>query len=499
MAVPALQMSGISKSFNGIKVLQDVGFELLRGEVHALMGGNGAGKSTLMKILTGVYEMDAGQIRIDGNEVKIQTPADAEKHGISMIFQEFSLVPTLTVAQNIFLGREPKTKAGFIDDKQCTELTRRLLEDLEVDMKPSDLVADLGVGFWQMTEIAKALSKETKILIMDEPTSSLTKRESEILFSLIERLKSRGISIIYISHRMEEIYRVCDRITILGDGRHLVTDDTSRLDMDSVIGHIAGKNLDKFEWKERPVSGNGEAILQVSGLKTDNRLNGVTFELKQGEILGFAGLMGSGRTETLRALFGIDAWTDGEVRIHGKPVRMKSPKDAIRCGLALVPEDRREQGLVLEHEVKDNIMLPSISKIAGPLGFVNDRKGNRNSEEWVRKLSIKTDSIHKTTRLLSGGNQQKIVFAKWLANAPEIIMLDEPTIGIDIRAKTEIIDMIRDLATEGKSILVVSSELTELLAVCDRILVFHDGRVVNQYNRKDIQSEEELQHAIQYF
>ncbi len=499
MAVPALKMSGISKSFNGIQVLHEVGFELLKGEVHALMGGNGAGKSTLMKILTGVYEKDAGRIEIDGKEAKIQSPVDAERQGISMIFQEFSLIPTLTVAQNIFLGREPKTRAGFIDDKKCTEMTRRLLEELEVDLKPDDLVADLGVGFWQMTEIAKALSKETKILIMDEPTSSLTKRESEILFSFIGRLKSRGISIIYISHRMEEIFKICDRITILGDGRHLVTAEASRLDMDSVIGYIAGKNLERFEWKKRPLAGNGKAILQAKGLKTESRLNGVSFELMQGEILGFAGLMGSGRTETLRALFGLDPLAGGEILIRGQPVRIESPKDAIACGLALVPEDRRVQGLVLDHEVKDNIMLPSLSKIAGAFGLVNDRKGNRVSEEWVRKLSIKTDSIHQTTRLLSGGNQQKIVFAKWLANSPDIVMLDEPTIGIDIRSKIEIMDMIRQLADEGKSILLVSSELTELLAVCDRILVFHDGRAVNQYNRKDIRTEEELQHAIQYF
>lgn len=497
MERPILEMSQISKSFNGIQVLHQVHFELKKGEVHALMGGNGAGKSTLMKILTGVYELDAGQIHIDGSEVQIKTTSDAEKHGVSMIFQEFSLIPTLTVAQNIFLGREPKTKLGFIDDQKCLQMTKQLLDELNVDIKPNAIVADLGVGYWQMTEIAKALSKETKILIMDEPTSSLTKRETEVLFEFIERLKQKGISIIYISHRMDEIFQICDRITIMGDGRHVITEETSRLDMDSVIGHIAGKNLEKFEWKERKNATSETVVLQVKNLKTNNRVNGVDFELKHGEVLGIAGLMGSGRTETMRALFGIDPVTGGEIYINGKKAVIQSPTDAIRNGLALVPEDRRVQGLILDHQVKDNILLPSLSKITNFL--VNDKKGNQISEEWVEKLSIKTDSIHKISRLLSGGNQQKIVFAKWLANSPDIIMLDEPTIGIDIRAKIEIIDMVRKLADEGKSILLVSSEMTELLAVSDRILVFHEGKVVKQFMREEITSEEDLQHAIQGF
>lgn len=497
METPFLEMRDISKSFNGIKVLDNVHFELKKGEVHALMGGNGAGKSTLMKILTGVYQLDAGQIQIDGSEVQIKTPTDSEKHGVSMIFQEFSLVPTLTVAQNIFLNREPKTALGFIDDRKCVQLTKQLLEELNVDIKPNDIVADLGVGYWQMTEIAKALSKETKILIMDEPTSSLTKRETEVLFEFIGRLKQKGISIIYISHRMDEIFQICDRITIMGDGRHIITEETSKLDMDSVIQHIAGKNLEKFEWRERKGTSSETVILKVENLQTNNRVNGISFELKHGEVLGIAGLMGSGRTETMRALFGIDPVTGGDIYINGHKTVIRSPKDAIENGLALVPEDRRVQGLILDHEVKDNILLPSLSKITNVL--VNDKKGNEIAEGWVKKLNIKTDSIYKTSRLLSGGNQQKIVFAKWLANSPDIIMLDEPTIGIDIRAKVEIIDMVRDLADEGKSILLISSEMPELLAVSDRILVFHDGKVVKEYRREDIKSEEDLQHAIQGF
>jgi ribose transport system ATP-binding protein len=497
MGAPILEMKGISKSFNGNKVLQDTHFELRRGEVHALMGSNGAGKSTLMKILTGVYELDAGNIRLNGNVVQIKKPNDAEKQGISMIFQEFSLVPELTVAQNVFLGREPRNALGFIDDKKSIQSTKMLLKDLNVDMKPNDLVANLGVGYWQMTEIAKALSKETKILIMDEPTSSLTKRETEVLFEFIERLKHKGISIIYISHRMEEIFQICDRITIMGDGKHLITADTKEMSMESVVQYIAGKNMEKFEWKQRKGVLNKSVVLQVKNLKTNNRVNGVNFELKQGEVLGIAGLMGSGRTETLRALFGIDQTTEGEILINGNKAVFRSPQDAIKNGIALVPEDRRVQGLVLDHEVKDNILLPSLSKISKVL--INDSKGNKISEEWVEKLGIKTDTIFKVSRLLSGGNQQKIVFAKWLANSPEIILLDEPTSGIDIRAKSEIIDMIRNLADEGKSILIVSSEMTELLAVSDRILVFHEGKVIKEFLHEDINSEEELEHAIQGF
>lgn len=499
MGTPMLQMRDISKSFNGIKVLDNVHFELEKGEVHALMGGNGAGKSTLMKILTGVYELDAGQILINDTEVQIKTPVDAEKEGISMIFQEFSLVPTLTVAQNIYLGREPKSKLGFIDDKQSVRMTKKLLEELNVDIKPNAVVADLGVGYWQMTEIAKALSKETKILVMDEPTSSLTERETEVLFEFIERLKNKGISIIYISHRMEEIFKICDRITIMGDGRHIITAKTSELDMDTVVQHIAGKNLEKFEWKERKGTVNDSVILQVKNLKTNNRVNGVNFELKHGEVLGIAGLMGSGRTETMRALFGIDQVVEGEILINGQKTVMRSPRDAIKKKIALIPEDRRVQGLVLEHQVNENILLPSITNNTRGMHFVDDRKGKKIAEEWVQKLNIKTDSIYKTSRLLSGGNQQKIVFAKWLANSPDIILLDEPTIGIDIRAKIEIIDMVRDLADEGKSILLISSEMTELLAVSDRVLVFHEGKVFKQFMREEISSEEDLQHAIQGF
>lgn len=497
MEQPLLSMEGISKSFNGIKVLDSVSFSLRKGEVHALMGGNGAGKSTLMKILTGVYQADEGEIFIEGKKVSINNTEDAKRNYISMIFQEFSLVPTLTVAQNMFLTREPKNAIGILNDKECIEKTKELLKELEVDINPTDIIGNLGVGYWQMTEIAKALSQNAKILIMDEPTSSLTKKETEVLFNFINKLKKKGISIIYISHRMDEIFQICDRITILRDGKKIATESCDEITMETVIQHMVGADLDKaFEWKERFYSIEGTPILEVKNLSSGTKVKDISFRLYPGEILGVAGLMGSGRSEMVRAIFGIDPIDGGEIFVKGKKHIIKSPTDAIAAGLALIPEDRRMQGLILQHSVKENIVLPILSKIKKGV-FLDERKANKIAEQFVERLNIKTDDIFKTAGLLSGGNQQKIVLAKWLANNPDILILDEPTIGVDIAAKTEIIDIIRELADSGKSILVISSELPELLAVSDRIIVVHEGRVVKELKRKEIDSEEVLQHAIQ--
>jgi len=490
-------MSNISKSFNGVQVLHGVDFELRSGEVHALMGGNGAGKSTLMKILTGVYQLDSGSIEINGKPVTIANTNDAKTNGISMIFQEFSLIPTLTVAENIFLNSEPKTKLGFIDDEACNRRAKELLADLNVNLDPSTQVEQLGVGYWQLTEIAKALSYDTSILIMDEPTSSLTKNETEFLFQLIDKLKRRGMAIIYISHRMDEIFRVCDRITILRDGRHSLTDDCSNVPMNTVIEHIVGGQVgEAFEWVERTYDLDAEPLLKVEQLNSGSRVKNVSFELRPGEILGIAGLMGSGRTELVRALFGIDKVDSGQVWIRGKKQNIRKPSDAMAAGIALVPEDRRVQGLVLEHSVKDNIISTILSKLRKGL-FLDEKKSSEVAEEYVKKLSIKTDNIDKLSGLLSGGNQQKIVIAKWLAINPDILILDEPTIGVDIGAKTEIVKIIREFANAGKAVIVISSELVELLAVSDRLLVMQQGEVKTQMRRKDIHTEEELQHAIQ--
>jgi ribose transport system ATP-binding protein len=492
-----LLMKNISKSFNGIKVLDSVHFSVNEGEVHALMGGNGAGKSTLMKILTGVYTLDQGEIYIEGEKVSIQSPDDARKNKISMIFQEFSLIPTLTVAQNIFLTRESKTSFGLLDDKECVKKTEQLLKELEVDLDPNEVVGNLGVGYWQMTEIAKALSHEAKILIMDEPTASLTKKETEVLFSFINKLKAKGYSIIYISHRMDEIFEICDRITILRDGKHVATEDCKEIDLATVIQHIVGSEVDKaFEWKERSYSKHATPVLEVKRLSSGTKVKDVSFKIFPGEILGVAGLMGSGRSEMVRSIFGIDPQDSGEILVNGKKRSIKSADDAIKAGIALIPEDRRIQGLVLEHSVKENLILPILSKLKKGW-FIDEKKANEIAISFVKKLNIKTDDIFKTANLLSGGNQQKIVLAKWLANDPTVLILDEPTIGVDIVAKTEIIDVIRHLADSGKAILVISSELSELLAVSDRVIVMHEGTIVKELNRKEIHSEEELQHAIQ--
>ncbi|WP_216594922.1 sugar ABC transporter ATP-binding protein [Domibacillus robiginosus] len=499
MEKPMLSMKNISKAFNGITVLNSVDFSVKKGEVHALMGGNGAGKSTLMKILTGVYTADQGEIYIDDQLVEINNTDDARKNYISMIFQEFSLIPTLTVAQNIFLTREDKTSIGLLNDKECVEKTRKLLQELEVDIDPNELVGNLGVGYWQMTEIAKALSQETKILVMDEPTASLTKKETEVLFSFINQLKSKGYAIIYISHRMDEILEICDRITILRDGKHVATEDCKQIDLDMVIQYIVGSGMDKaFEWKEREYAKDAAPVLEVKNLTVGSKVQGVNFNLYPGEIVGIAGLMGSGRTETVSAIFGTGPKDSGDIVVNGKPVTIKNAPDAIKAGLALIPEDRRVQGLVLEHSVKDNIILPILSKMQKGF-FIDNKKANKVANDFVRKLNIKTDDIYKTTNLLSGGNQQKIVLAKWLANDPSVLILDEPTIGVDIGAKTEIVDVVRELADSGKAILVISSELPELLALSDRVLVMHEGRMIKEMQRRDIETEEELQHAIQGF
>ncbi|REK67759.1 MAG: sugar ABC transporter ATP-binding protein [Cohnella sp.] len=490
-------MRNISKSFNGVKVLHDVNFSVNKGEVHALMGGNGAGKSTLMKILTGVYTADKGEILIEGKPVSIKSYEDAKANKISMIFQEFSLIPTLTVAQNIYLTRESKTPLGLLDDKENARKTEKLLKELGVDIKPSDIVQDLGVGYWQMTEIAKALSQEAKVLIMDEPTSSLTKRETEVLFSFINQLKEKGYAIIYISHRMDEIFRICDRITILRDGRKITTEVIKETTLDTVIQHIVGAEFDKlFEWVERDVPTNVPPAFEIRNVKAGTKVDDVSLKIQPGEIVGIAGLMGSGRTELLRTIFGIDPMDSGEIYVNGKKRNIRSARHAIDAGIALIPEDRRLQGLVLQHSVKDNIILPILSKLKKGM-LLDNKKATEISKRLVERLNIKTDSIAKQSGLLSGGNQQKIVLAKWLANDPDVLLLDEPTIGVDIGAKTEIIDIVRELAASGKAILVVSSELPELLALSDRLLIMHEGRIKREIKRKEIQSEEELQYAIQ--
>lgn len=492
----ALEMNQICKSFSGVVVLNNVNFKLKQGEVHAIMGGNGAGKSTLMKILTGVYTNDGGSIKVNGKEVKFSSPNDSKNNGVTMIFQELSLVPTLTVAENIFLNQEP-TKSGLIDYKTIKQKTKELLDSFEIDIDPDTVVSDLSVGYCQLIEITKALSRETKILVMDEPTASLSESETVILFNLVRRLKSKGVSIVYISHRMSEIFGIADALTVLRDGKDVMTKDCEHLNMEQVIEAMLGNKLEKaFEWVERDYKGDNSTILEVKSLSVGTSVQNVSFNLKKGEIIGIAGLMASGRTEILESIFGIRKITSGNIILEGKEIKINSVQDAIEKGFALVPEDRRRQGLVLEHTVKENLTLPILKKLKKYI-FIDDKKSNDIVDKYIEQLNIKTDGGNKTIKLLSGGNQQKVVIAKWLVNSPKVLLLDEPTAGVDVAAKGEIIDIVRKFADTGNSVILVSSELSELLAACDRILVLKDGVLTKELNRKDIKSEEELQHAIQ--
>ena len=491
---PAVSMHGITKAFGGVPVLKEVGFELRRGEIHALMGGNGAGKSTLMKILAGVYERDAGTYEVDGRSTDFRTVHEAQAAGVGMVFQEFSLVPTLTVAQNIYLTREPKS-GGFIDDREMERRARELFATMRVDIDPRRPLDELPTAIWQLTENAKALSQDARVLIMDEPTAALARAETQELFALMRRLRERDISIIYISHRMEEIFAVCDRVTVLRDGAAVMTAEIASIRPRDVIEAIVGRRMEHaMEYVAR--GGPGEVLLEATGLRTADKLAGVDLTLRAGEVVGLAGLMGSGRTELARALFGIDPLTGGELRLNGMAVRLRGPRDAIRAGIGLIPEDRRVQGLVLDHTVRENFLLPLLDRISRH-GFVDDRDGDRRTDEYVQALSIQARSTHQEIGTLSGGNQQKVVIAKWLGTTPRIFVMDEPTAGVDVGTKGEIVAMVREFAEAGNAVLIISSELPELLAVSDRILVMRDGRVDQELPRAAIAREEDLHHAIQ--
>lgn len=491
-----LEMKRINKSF-GVPVLKEVDFKLKRGEVHALVGGNGAGKSTLMKIMTGVYTKDSGQIFVNGKPKDINNIHDARRNSVGMIFQELSLVPTMTVAENIYLGDEILSN-GLRDIDKMNQNSKKVLEELGIELEPATLVEDLSVGLSQMVEIAKAVVKEAKILVFDEPTASLSAAETEELFKLIRDLKTKGVSIVYISHRMNEIMEIADSITILRDGQVVHTGMISDIDLDGIINHIIGDSSGKkVEWVEREYDEEGEDLLSVEHLEINQKINDISFSLKKGEILGLAGLMGSGRTEILETLFGLRKKCSGVIKIKGKVIEVNNSVEAVKEGFALIPEDRRRQGLVLIHSLKENIILPKVAQLRKNGIFTDEEKVNEIVEKNISTLGIVTDSMHKSINLLSGGNQQKAVIAKWLNMNPEIMMLDEPTVGVDIGAKGEIIDLIRSYADTGKGVIFVSSEISELMSVCDRIIVLYDGKITGEIKRTEIEKEEELQYAIQ--
>ena len=497
MTPPLLRMAGIGKSFSGVTVLDDVDFELRAGETHALLGGNGAGKSTLMKILEGVYTLDRGTVELDGEPVTLGTPQAARRHGVAMIFQEFSLVPTLTVAQNIYLTREARTRAGLLDDRALERRAGELLAELGVDIDPRSEVARLSTASLQLVEIAKALSQDARILIMDEPTASLAHSEVAALFQIIERLKERGITIVYITHRLEEVITVADRVTVLRDGSVVGTRPTAELDMAALIELIVGRSVGRgLERSARAVDRTGTPLLSVRGVSTATGVHGVDLDVHAGEIVGVAGLMGSGRSELARAIFGVDALVAGEMRLRGERIRIRRPADAIEHGIVLVPEDRRAQGLVLAHSVGRNLTLALLRRLSRG-GMLDDAEGERIAERYVERLGIRTRSLSTAVRRLSGGNQQKVVLAKWLATEPEVLILDEPTVGVDIGTRSEIVDLVRELADQGKGVIVISSELAELLALADRILVLREGRVDRSVGRAEVSGEPELHRLVQ--
>ena len=493
---PAIEMRGIIKSFGSNPVLKNVDFSVAIGEVHALAGENGAGKSTLMKILQGVYQKDQGDILVSGNLVEISDTFAARRAGIGMVFQEFSLIPTLSVAQNIFLTNEPTT-LGIINDQKARELAAKIFEEMGVQVDVTRSVESLPTAIWQLTEIAKALAQEAKVLIMDEPTASLAKHEADALFSLIQRLKSKGISIVYISHRMDEIYRIADRITVLRDGSKALTDALENLSPEQIVEAIVGrKAAAHLVHQDRADKISDDVILDVVNLTVEPKLSNVSFKVRRGEILGLAGLMGSGRTELVNTLFGVLKPSSGAIFLKGKELNLKSPDRAIKNGIALIPEDRRAQGLVLDHPVTENLTLPLLDDLK-TTGLLSKRKILAKSKQLIEQFDIKLAYPGIRVGALSGGNQQKVVIGKWLGTDPELLLMDEPTAGVDIGTKSEILDLVRRIADSGKSVILISSELPELLSVSDRILVLRDGQVSKSLDRGAIPTEEYLQLAIQ--
>ena len=478
-----VEMDNIVKSFAGIKALNDVHLDLREGELHALMGENGAGKSTLMKILTGVYSKDSGTIKLaseDGSlkEVEIKTPLQAQHLGISMVFQEFNLLDNMDIAENIFLGREPVDRKHCIDKKKMYADAKKWLDKVHLDIDPKSKVSDLSVGFKQLLEIAKCLSFNARIIILDEPTASLTDRESETLFSIIDELKRNNISIVYISHRMEEVFNLADRITVFRDGTYIDTVERKNFKEDEIIKMMIGRELQEDVSARAIKGGSDEIALEVQNIKVYKNSTPVNLKLRKGEILGMFGLVGVGRTELSRVIFGIDPVGDGRILVDGKEIKITRPLDAIKAGIALVPEDRKDLGLILGMSVKDNMLLPKLGTFTSPV--LNKKDISNITGTYIQDLSIALASEEEEVKNLSGGNQQKVVIAKWMAMNPKILIMDEPTRGIDIGAKSEIYAIMRKLTEEGMSIIMISSEMAEIQKVSDRVIVMHEGSVTGE-------------------
>ena len=494
---PLLQIVGASKHFPGVKALDKVDLDLRRGEVLALVGENGAGKSTLMKLLSGIYVPDAGEFFLDGESIEITSPKHAQELGISIIHQEFNLMPDLTIAQNIFIGREPRSAGVFLGERALERRTAELLERLGLNLDPGQRVSELTVAKQQMVEIAKALSYESRVLIMDEPTAALNDAEVDALFDLIRRFTTPQTGVIYISHRMHELKEISDRITVLRDGEYVATVDTASTPPSEVISLMVGRVIEG-EQRPKATDASPEVVLSVQGLSTKPLLRDVSFDLRRGEILGFAGLMGAGRTEVARAIVGADPISAGTLELGGEPVRIGSPAEAAAHGIGYLSEDRKKLGVLLERNVRENIVLSSLSRYARALGWIDSKGIEATGREYVSKLRVKTPSTSALVKNLSGGNQQKVVIAKWLAKDCDVLIFDEPTRGIDVGAKDEIHALLEELAASGKAIIMISSELPEVLRLSHRIAVMCEGRLTAILDNAEATQENIMDYATRF-
>jgi ABC-type sugar transport system ATPase subunit len=487
-----LQMTNIHKSFPGVHALDSVNLEVREGEVHALLGENGAGKSTLIKVLGAIYKPDEGDIYINGEQVKMNNVRDAQHYGISIIHQELLLIPEMTIADNIFIGEKPKNY-GFTSGKRIEAKAQKLLDQLNIGLDSRALVSSLSVAQQQIVEIVKAISFNAKLIVMDEPTSSLSQNEVNMLFGIIKQLKAEGVSIIYISHKLNELFEISDRITVMRDGKTVDTVNTSEVNDELLIKMMVGREL--TDYYKRTEFEKGEVILSVQNLQKKNVFHDINFDLKKGEILGFAGLVGAGRTELMHAIFGADPYDQGEIFLNNKRIKIRSPKDAIESGIVLVPESRKEHGLILKNSVGFNMSLIVLKEFIKGIS-INKRKENEIMNYYKESLNIKTPSYDQIVSNLSGGNQQKVVLSKWLAAQPIILILDEPTRGIDVGAKSELYAIMNELSLNGMSIIMVSSEMQEVIAMSDRICVMNTGTIKTILDKRDCSQEKILAYAV---
>jgi ribose transport system ATP-binding protein len=488
-----LEIKGLVKTFPGVKALDQVDLDIRKGEVHVLVGENGAGKSSLVKVLCGIYQRDEGEILYEGRPYAPHTPLDAIRSGIRVVYQEFNLLPFLSVAENVFFEKLP-SKGGLVDYRTLYRDTRRVLAEVGLDISPQTKAETLGIAQLQQLEIAKAISSESKVLILDEPTATLTPKEINRLFEIISKLKARGVTIIYISHRLQETVEIGDRITVLRNGKKVRTTDIRQVTIPDIVKMMVGKEMGaEFPFDETIQP--GEEIFRVEGLRFQGNVHDMSFSLRRGELLGIAGLVGSGRTETLRAIFGADRKVSGQLFLNGQRIAVDRPKDAVQHGICLLTEDRKQQGLILDMPCYVNVTLTDLAQVSRA-GLLNADKEKARTNAMVQDLVIKTPSVNQWVRNLSGGNQQKVVLAKWLFRQPDVLMFDEPTRGIDVGAKYEIYTLLWRLAAEGKGIIVVSSDLMELLGICHRILVISNGKITGEVNREGFDQEKIL--ALEY-